>query len=153
MAGSPRPDPGLADVVRSRVRELRRECGITQEQLCELAGVSIDAVTRIEGGRRVPNLETLERIAFALSVHPAALMTKSGDTGADAVHGPAMRISALLDRVSPEQREIIVQTVRLIVGIAVRPPVRDPRKASRGKAKAVPATKTRRASRSHKRER
>ena len=94
---------------------------MTQEELCERAGVSVDAVTRIEGGRRVPNLDTLERIAFALAVEPAALMTRPGDGTDGVADSAAVRISAILDRVPAERREIILQVVRLIAGLAERP--------------------------------
>jgi transcriptional regulator with XRE-family HTH domain len=62
----------LVEVVRRRIRELRRARGLTQEELCESAGISIDAISRIEGGSRAPTLPTLERIARALQISPAA---------------------------------------------------------------------------------
>src|SRR5690606_13234075 len=49
----------LSDRVQRHIRELRKERGLTQEQVCELAGVSVDAVTRIESGTRTPTLPTL----------------------------------------------------------------------------------------------
>ncbi|HUT79446.1 MAG TPA: helix-turn-helix transcriptional regulator [Polyangia bacterium] len=55
-----------ADMVRTRIRELRTERRLTQEQLCDLAGISRDAVSRIESGSRTPSLDTLERIIRAL---------------------------------------------------------------------------------------
>src|SRR5580698_7249956 len=70
----------LEEVVRERIRQLRGERGLTQEQLCERAGVSIDAVSRIEGGSRVPTLETVERLARALAVSPDALLVAESGT-------------------------------------------------------------------------
>jgi transcriptional regulator with XRE-family HTH domain len=61
--------PGAATVVRERLRLLRQQRGLTQEALAEKAGVSVDAVTRIESGRRSPRLDTLERLAAALAVN------------------------------------------------------------------------------------
>lgn len=61
----------LVQRVRQRVRELRLERGLTQEELCERARISVDAISRIESGSRVPTIETVERIASALGVTPS----------------------------------------------------------------------------------
>lgn len=44
------------------VQEARRRAGLTQRQLAERAGTSQAAIARIERGRQVPSLETLDRI-------------------------------------------------------------------------------------------
>ena len=49
-----------------RVQQLRRQAGITQEKLAELAGLSVDGIRKIEGRRATPSLETLYKIAKAL---------------------------------------------------------------------------------------
>lgn len=64
----------LSETVRLRVRALRAERELTQEGLCEAAGLSLDAVSRIEGGSRVPTLDTLERLAVGLGVPIAAII-------------------------------------------------------------------------------
>ena len=51
-----------------RLRQLRRERDFTQEQLAEVAEVSVDLVSNIERGVNAPSFETLERLASALSV-------------------------------------------------------------------------------------
>jgi transcriptional regulator with XRE-family HTH domain len=60
--------------VRQRIRKLRLENQLSQEELCERAEISIDAVNRIENGSRTPNLETLFKIACALDVQVAILV-------------------------------------------------------------------------------
>ncbi len=60
----------LVDIVRRRIRELRIARGLTQAQVCESAGISVDAVTRIESGSRAPELRTIELLALALGVAP-----------------------------------------------------------------------------------
>ena len=64
--------------VQQRVKALRRDRGMTQEQLCEAAGISLDAVSRIEGGSRVPTLATAEKLASALGVRLAELVDDDG---------------------------------------------------------------------------
>tara|TARA_R110002073_G_scaffold336583_1_gene536320 strand:- start:11838 stop:12224 length:387 start_codon:yes stop_codon:yes gene_type:complete len=65
---------GIATTLRQRIRERRAALGLTQEQLCERAQISIDAVSRIESGLRVPSLPTIERLARALNMSVAALI-------------------------------------------------------------------------------
>lgn len=66
--------PGIAIVLRDRIRKLRQQYALTQEELCFKAGISIDAISRIEGGSRTPSLTTIERIATAFDLPVAALL-------------------------------------------------------------------------------
>ena len=51
-----------------RLREYRRSCGVTQEQLAEKVGVSLEWIGRIERGLYFPNWLLLIKIAKALRV-------------------------------------------------------------------------------------
>jgi transcriptional regulator with XRE-family HTH domain len=53
--------------VGRRVREIRKRRGLTQSTLGERAGITPDYLGRIERGRGAVTLETLSRIAAALS--------------------------------------------------------------------------------------
>jgi transcriptional regulator with XRE-family HTH domain len=53
--------------VGRRVREIRKRRGLTQSTLGERAGITPDYLGRIERGRGAATLETLGRIAAALS--------------------------------------------------------------------------------------
>ena len=65
----------LTAQVRRRIRELREQGGLTQEKLCEYAGISRDSVTRIEGGSRVPRIDTLEKIARVFDTDVSSLVS------------------------------------------------------------------------------
>lgn len=56
------------------VREYRNRKKLTQKQLAELSGVSKSYIGDIECGRKIPRLETLERIANALRVNMSNLI-------------------------------------------------------------------------------
>ena len=62
-------------VVGSNVRRLRQECGLTQEQLAFEAQIDLTYVGGIERGRRNPSLMIMVRIAAALGVTPAELIS------------------------------------------------------------------------------
>ena len=51
-----------------RISEIRREVGLTQEQLAERAGISVVHLCNIELGKKTPELTVLIRIAEALEV-------------------------------------------------------------------------------------
>jgi transcriptional regulator with XRE-family HTH domain len=105
--------PELREFVRHRIRELRLQRGLTQAALCERAVISLDSVTRIEGGTRVPTIDTLERIANALGVSVGDLVHAHR---APQVQHPAsvQRIAALIEREHPavhSDMEIVVRAV------------------------------------------
>jgi transcriptional regulator with XRE-family HTH domain len=62
------PSMDLPRRIAIRIKHLRARRGLTQEQLAALADRSVDAVSNLERGINIPNLDTLERIALALRV-------------------------------------------------------------------------------------
>ena len=56
----------LAASVGQRLREVRLQQGLTQADLEKATGLLRSHVSRIETGRRMPSVETLERLAAAL---------------------------------------------------------------------------------------
>ena len=51
-----------------RLRDLRRQKNMTQEQLAEKALISVDFLSLIERGINAPSFDTLEKLAIALDV-------------------------------------------------------------------------------------
>lgn len=51
-----------------RLRTLRRQAGLTQEQLAEAAEVSVDFLSLVERGVNAPSFDNLEKLARALGV-------------------------------------------------------------------------------------
>ncbi len=64
-----------AERIGQRVRALREGRGLTQEALAEEAGMQGPNISRLESGKHVPSLETLERIAKALGIRVADLVS------------------------------------------------------------------------------
>jgi transcriptional regulator with XRE-family HTH domain len=52
----------------SKIRILRKEAGLTQEQLAEMVNVSVNFIGYIERGERAPSIYTVEQLAQALNV-------------------------------------------------------------------------------------
>ena len=61
----------------NRVRTVRRQQSLTQEQLAEKVGISASFLGHIERGTRVASLETLVAIFNTLNVTPEYLLSAS----------------------------------------------------------------------------
>ena len=61
----------------TRIKKLRHQKRLTQEQLAEKAGVSAPFIGHIERGSRVASLETLVAICNALETSPEYLLCDS----------------------------------------------------------------------------
>lgn len=57
-----------------RLRELRREHGLSQEAFAHHVGLDRTYVSGLERGRRNPTLAVIVKLAEALEVQPAALL-------------------------------------------------------------------------------
>ena len=58
-----------------KIREFRKKCGYTQENLAELAGIDYKYLQRVEG-KNPPALkiDTISKLAKALEISPAELL-------------------------------------------------------------------------------
>jgi len=65
----------LRTTLANRVRELRILRGWTQEEVARRASLEPKSIAAIERGRRGASLEVLERLAGAVGVKPAELLT------------------------------------------------------------------------------
>jgi transcriptional regulator with XRE-family HTH domain len=58
----------LPNRLGQRIKTLRQREKATQEQLAERAHISVSFLSMIEGGRRLPHLQTVEKLSEALGV-------------------------------------------------------------------------------------
>lgn len=84
----------LSAVVALRIQKVRAERHLTQEQLAEAAGISRDALSRIERNDRAARLDTLAAIAEALGVEVRDLVAPKGRAGR-AAQDPAQSLEVL----------------------------------------------------------
>jgi transcriptional regulator with XRE-family HTH domain len=69
--------PRLMDLLTrfaANVRKLRSKKKLSQKALADKIGISVSYVSMLERGQRSPPLETIEKMAKALGVTPAALL-------------------------------------------------------------------------------
>jgi transcriptional regulator with XRE-family HTH domain len=77
-----------AQLFGRRLRELRKERGLTQEELAESADLSGNYISDLELGRKVPSLTILVRLSQALEVATPDLL---GDFTRDVVRRMSVR--------------------------------------------------------------
>jgi transcriptional regulator with XRE-family HTH domain len=58
----------------SNLRAARKKLGLTQEDVAERSGVHSTEVSRIEAGKRDPQVSTLRKLAAAVEVSPGELL-------------------------------------------------------------------------------
>ena len=61
-----------------RLRQIRAQRRMTQEQFAETLDISVDFLSLVERGRNAPSFETLDKIAKRLKVSVAHLFTFHG---------------------------------------------------------------------------
>jgi transcriptional regulator with XRE-family HTH domain len=62
-----------------RLRELRAECGVSQDILALTTDIHPTAIGRFERGDREPRLRSILRLAEGLGVQPGRLVDDLGD--------------------------------------------------------------------------
>jgi transcriptional regulator with XRE-family HTH domain len=99
---------GLADHLGQNIASLRKRRNWTQSQLAERIGVDTETISRFERGATLPSLLTLERLAHALKVPLAELLTESSSRADD----QATTLSAWLSDLTEPDRVFVLDIVR-----------------------------------------
>ncbi|MFD0713328.1 helix-turn-helix domain-containing protein [Paenibacillus sp. GCM10027626] len=63
----------LLQLIGERIRQIRKEKGLTQEELAEKAGINASYMGTVERGDRNISIETLEKIIQGLDITPTDL--------------------------------------------------------------------------------
>lgn len=60
----------IKELVGKRIKELRKEKSLTQEQLAELIGIEPRNIIKIENAQTFPRAQTLDKILCVLEISP-----------------------------------------------------------------------------------
>lgn len=94
-------------IAAADIREARRRCGLTQEELARRVGTSQEAISAYENGRREPSLSTFRRVLAATG---SRLIVQSGHRP---IHQP-----------SPARLEHAARTLAEVLALAEALPTR-----------------------------
>nr|WP_256345042.1 helix-turn-helix transcriptional regulator [Pseudomonas gingeri] len=97
----------MAGVVGRAIAKQRIRSGLTQEEVAERLGIGNEAVSRIERGIVIPNIERLLAFAGIFDCEAAELLTEVSSRPDD----QASRISRLLTPLSQDDRQLILDLV------------------------------------------
>jgi len=91
---------------------------MTQAKLSEEADLSVDSISRIERGDRAPSLESLEKIAEALTVDPAELLNFKGKELKVLAEGPpeCLELWNLLRNKKRDQIKKVYEITKILLG-------------------------------------
>jgi len=64
---------GINEALSAQARSLRQDQGLTQEEVAERSGLSVDYVEKIERGTTSPTVETVRQLAQGLGVRISTL--------------------------------------------------------------------------------
>lgn len=64
----------LNETLGLNIAQLRKEQGLSRNELGRLTGLRASSIYRIETGGSSPRLQTIEKLARALRVHPSELL-------------------------------------------------------------------------------
>ena len=85
------------ELLGMRIREVRKVRQLSQERLAEKVGVEPKQISRIEGGKSAPSLETLEAIAKHLLVEIKDLFDFQHLVLQEKVEDQAVRLLGMMD--------------------------------------------------------
>jgi transcriptional regulator with XRE-family HTH domain len=99
--------------VGRRIREVRKEAGLTLEEVASASGLTAAYIGQIERDVKKASLMTLTAIAKALEVPVAALFGRDGPL---ATLPCAKKVTALLSTLDAKERAVLMKALRLLAG-------------------------------------
>ena len=96
----------IARAVGQRIRYYRINLGLSQEKLAELSGCHPTYVGQLERGEKNATIESVERIAAALSISLSRLFEKLGNEPPEVKNTPRDCYEFLLTKTPVEQEQL-----------------------------------------------
>lgn len=101
----------LAEMVGQAIARQRVRCKLSQEQVAERLGIGSEAVSRIERGIVMPNVERLVELADVFGCETADLLTEGSSRPED----QARRLYDLLSTLAASDRTLVMGMVEGLV--------------------------------------
>ena len=105
----------LNQIVGIRIQTLRKLRGLTQEQLAEAIGKTVETISNIERGKKLPGLATLNDIRVALSVPISELVDYETKTSSQRA-ALLTKARELINQLKDNELAVTIQTMEALVG-------------------------------------
>lgn len=97
----------------NRIRDRRQEISLSQEKVAEQAGISVNTVSRIEGGQSAMSIEIFIKMVQILGVDANELLgvssqTKEGD-------GQCQEMFCRIRHLKQNEQTVVLQTMEALV--------------------------------------
>lgn len=96
------------------IKQIRCKRGNTQEQISELADISLSHMSNVENGRTKVSLPTLFDIANALEVTVDELLMGQYDENRRQL-ADTKKMDILIEKCDSEERQIVIETVASLI--------------------------------------
>jgi transcriptional regulator with XRE-family HTH domain len=103
---------GIKDLIGKRIQELRKQRGLSQEQIAEKAEISSNYLSRIECGKENPTLDMLVKLASALKVEMWELFITGHLAGLDEVKKKIQYFIKTADELSLRVASKIIEAIK-----------------------------------------
>ncbi|WP_049269379.1 helix-turn-helix domain-containing protein [Pseudomonas aeruginosa] len=101
----------LAELVGRAIARQRVSSGLSQEQVAERLGIGSEAVSRIERGIVMPNVERLVELAAIFGCETADLLTEGSSRPED----QGRRLQSMLSTLTAPDRVLVLEVVERLV--------------------------------------
>jgi transcriptional regulator with XRE-family HTH domain len=108
--------PPLTARLGINIAQRRKALGLTQAELAEQMSMEPESISRFERGATLPSLATLEKLADILDTTIAALLAEYPEQA----YPEARRISALMQPLSPDERQRLTKIIEDLCDMLVR---------------------------------
>lgn len=100
-----------------RIKKCRKELGYTQEQMCELLGVSYSSYSKIENAFQKPSLTTVVKLSSRLKVSIDYLVFGNDESQVKAEVGLSEAIAVILNNCDVDKLEYANETIEKFIKV------------------------------------
>ena len=94
-----------------RIRQKRKDSHLSQETFAEKAGISVNTVSRIEGGQAAMSIEIFAKLVEVLDADANELLGKNPEGDRNPAHKMISRVLNL----QPKEQKVVIQTISALM--------------------------------------
>ena len=95
-----------------RIRQKRKDSHLSQETFAEKAGISVNTVSRIEGGQSAMSVEIFAKLVEVLDTDADELL---GRRAKEKENDPVETTAARIRRLKPKEQKIVLKTMKALM--------------------------------------
>ena len=95
-----------------RIRQKRKDSHLSQETFAETAGISVNTVSRIEGGQAAMSVEIFAKLVEVLDTDADELL---GRRAKEKENDPVETTAARIRRLKPKEQKIVLKTMKALM--------------------------------------